>query len=279
MDYRRPNKNISANLLLKRYADKKSGRVGESRKEIKRRFDYLDWNVQKRILVAFLNSGKTDRSWAYGKLLKFWDSSFEPIIESLWNQFHESKCSWSIIRFFSEKYVLENLDTLSEGDNYYFICKRLGHHPDFCIDKSRLSPLDYLSIHYSTGRNLEKAEALDILYELIGNHCTVGLIKLDLSYPNSIIRDRGFNPIDIRDVRRGIYYLEAMGYRETVEIFIKWCNEVTYKIRNSKEFYELSFMSISDEEFVSRLSNIAVIYMYLSLPLSVMSKFKNEGAV
>jgi hypothetical protein len=268
-------RNTPTSTLLKRYSDKKSGRVDEARREIKYRFDYLDWNVQKRILTVFLASGKTDRAWAYTKLLKYWDDSFAPVVESLWNQFHEPKCSWPIIRHFPEEYVLKNMDSLSAENNYYFICRRLGNRIDFCIDKTRLAPLDYLSVLYSTGRDIDKKEALDMLYELIGNHCSTGLIIIELGNPHYITRNIGFNPRDIRDVRRAVYYLQEMGEKESADTFISWCNFVAKEIKESPEFRELASQSVSDYDYVERLANIAVVYMYLNLPLSVMSKITN----
>lgn len=267
-------RNTPTSTLLKRYSDKKSGRVDEARREIKYRFDYLDWNVQKRILTAFLASCKTDRAWAYTKLLKYWDDSFTPVVESLWNQYHEPKCSWPIIRHFPEEYVLKNMDSLSAENNYYFICRRLGSSTDFSIDKTRLTPLDYLSVLHSTGRDIDKNEALDMLYELIGNHCSTGLIIIELGHPHYITRSIGFNPRDIRDVRRAIYYLQEMGKRETADTFISWCNLVAKEIKESPEFRELASQSVSDIEYVERLANIAVVYMYLHLPLSIMSRIK-----
>lgn len=271
----RYRRNTPVNTLLKRYLDKKSGKVSEARREIKYRFDYLDWSVQKRIMTAFLASGKTDRAWAYTKLLKYWDDSFAPVVESLWNQFHEPKCSWPIIRHFPEEYVLKNMDSLSAENNYYFICRRLGNRIDFCIDKTRLAPLDYLSVLYSTGRDIDKKEALDMLYELIGNHCSTGLIIIELGNPHYITRNIGFNPRDIRDVRRAVYYLQEMGEKESADTFISWCNFVAKEIKESPEFRELASQSVSDYDYVERLANIAVVYMYLNLPLSVMSKIKN----
>lgn len=271
----RYRRNTPVSTLLKRYLDKKSGKVSEARSEIKYRFDYLDWSVQKRIVAAFLASGKTDREWAYTKLLKYWDDSFAPVVESLWNQYHEPKCSWPIIRHFPEDYVLKNMNLLSAEKNYYFICRRLGNNPNFSIDKTKLSPLDYLSILYSTGRDIDKKEALNILYELIGNHCSTGLIIIELGNPHYITRNIGFNPRDIRDVRRAIYYLEEMGEKEPTDTFISWCNLVAKKIKESPEFRDLSSQSVSDIEYVERLANIAVVYMYLNLPLSIMSKIKN----
>ncbi len=69
--------------LIKDFANKKSGKVTESRVEIKRRFEFLDWKVQKKILTVFLNSGKSDRQWAYSRALDNWDKSFEPKIKEL----------------------------------------------------------------------------------------------------------------------------------------------------------------------------------------------------
>lgn len=271
----RYRRNTPVNTLLKRYLDKKSGKVSEARREIKYRFDYLDWSVQKRIMTAFLASSKTDREWAYTKLLRYWDDSFAPVIESLWNRYHEPKCSWPIIRHFPEDYILKNMDSFSAEKNYYFICRRLGNSPDFSIDKTKLSPLDYLSVLYSTGRGIDKKEALNILYELIGNHCSTGLIIIELGNPHYITRNIGFNPRDIRDVRRAVYYLQEMGEKEPADTFISWCDFVAKEIKESPEFRELASQSLSDYDYVERLANIAVVYMYLNLPLSIMSKIIN----
>ena len=77
--------------LIKNFVNKRSGRVTESREEIQRRFDYLDWKYQKKIILAFLDSGKKDRQWAYSKTLEYWDKSFEPKVQELWERLHEEK--------------------------------------------------------------------------------------------------------------------------------------------------------------------------------------------
>ena len=274
MNYLKQSKNTSAYLLLKHYADKQGGRVSEARKEIVQRFDYLDWNIQKRILYKFLDSCKTDRVWAYSKLLQFWDNCFEPLVKSLWEQYHEQKCSWVIIRHFPEVYVVENLNSLLFEGNYFFICKRLGYNPNFYIDRTKLKPLEYLSVVYSCGRNIEKSEALEVLYELIGNYCSTGLPVIKMGLPIHLLRKRGFNPMDIRDVRRAVYYLEEIGCQEIVEIFKKWCDNIANRIKNSEEYNELMSQPVADDEYVLRLFDIAVVNMYIALPLSIMSKIK-----
>ena len=272
MRYYNKKRNTSSDLLLKRFTNKKSGKVEEARKEIKARFDYLDWSVQKRILYAFLSSGKTDRAWAYAKLLRYWDDCFIPVIESLWNQNHEIKCSWPIIRHFPEEYVSKNLDLLSNGDNYYFICRRLAHHPGFHIDRSRLTITEYLSVLNSAGRRSDMKDALDTLFELFGYYCSVGVNMIDIACPIPIIRLIGLNPMDIRGIRRAMRNLDEMGCKDVLGLFKDWCNDVAEKIRESSEFINLNNQPISDMKYVSRLSDISVVYMYLSLPLSIMSK-------
>ena len=267
-----PKRNNPSKPLLKNYIDKNSGKVGEARKEIKHRFNYLDWSVQKRFLIAFLNSGKTDRAWAYTKLLKFWDKGFAPVIEGLWNQYHEYKCSWLIIRYFPEQYVLDHIDSLTTGDNYYHICKRLGNNPNFVIDKSHLSVLNYLSVLYSTERRMEEDEPLNILFKLISDCCSTGLQMIDIGCPYPIIRHKGFNPMDLRDVSRAVFYINSMGHRESADVFIKWCNDIEEIIKESPEYKRLQSLPISDEKYIAYLSDIAVIYMYLHLPLSMMPR-------
>ena len=63
--------------VIKNYTNKKSGKVTEARNEIQRRFFGLDWKDQKKIVAAFLDSGVSDRDWAYSRLLDLWDASFE----------------------------------------------------------------------------------------------------------------------------------------------------------------------------------------------------------
>ena len=71
MIYNIKKRNTPIATLIKNFINKRSGRVTESREEIQKRFDYLDWKDQKKIILAFLDSGKTDRQWAYSKTLDY----------------------------------------------------------------------------------------------------------------------------------------------------------------------------------------------------------------
>ena len=76
MDNEKRKHNTPIATVIKNYLDKDGGKVIVSRNEIDRRFYALDWRYQKQILFAFLQSGKTDRDWAYRKLNVVWDDCF-----------------------------------------------------------------------------------------------------------------------------------------------------------------------------------------------------------
>ena len=126
MEYSIRRRNTPIATLIKNYQNKKSGKVIVSRREIQERFDYLDWKDQKKVLMSFLKAGMTDRKWASYKLLSYWDKSFEPIMEELWQKYKERELAWTIIRYFPIDYVKQNIDTLGAGHNYQDVCIRLS---------------------------------------------------------------------------------------------------------------------------------------------------------
>lgn len=274
MDYLRQQKNTAASLLLKRFADKQSGKVGEARKEIQRRFDYLDWHVQKRILLCFLESGKSDRMWAYTKLLKFWDDCFESVVRTLWEQYHEDKCAWPIIRFFPESYVLEHIEELSYGENYYHICLRLGMIEEFSIDKTKLTAEKYLSVLHRTGRRINEDEAHRLLYQIIENLCTEGLSLRDILYMGCRDRSRAPYPYDIPTIRQTLYDLDDMGVNKVLHAFTSWANDIQEEICNSPEYQILQSQQLPDDVYLRLLAGITLDYTKQALPKFAPTKQK-----
>ena len=266
MDYLRQNKNTSVSLLLKRFANKQSGQVGEARREIQRRFDYLDWNVQKRILLYFLESGRSDRMWAYTKLLKFWDDCFEPVVKELWETYHEDKCAWPIIRFFPENYVQEHANELSAGDNYYHICLRLGMNKDFPIDKTKLTAEKYLSVIHKTGRRISEDEAHHLLYQMIQNFCSRGLSLKDTRYMVCSDRCKAPYPYDIPTIRQMIYDLDDLGINKVIHAFTSWAKEIQAEISNSTEYHNLQSQSLPDDVYLRLLAEITFNFTKRALP-------------
>ena len=170
MDRRIPRNNPIA-TVIKNYLDKKSGKVTESREEIRRRFFGLDWKDQKRIMSAFLDAGKSDRDWAYSRLLDLWDDSFEQKVSDLWAKYHEFRCAWIIIRHFPLDYIKNNIYKFKADRDYYFICLRLAKDKNYVIDRTKLSKTDYLALLYHTEREITDDEARDYLFGIVHDYC------------------------------------------------------------------------------------------------------------
>ena len=112
--------------VIKDYLNKQGGKVTSSRNDIERRFNALDWRYQKQILYAFLQSGKSDREWAYIKLFRVWDNCFIPTLQELWQKYHEESLTWLIIRYFPEydllriKRLMGESVTLEDAKDLFF---------------------------------------------------------------------------------------------------------------------------------------------------------------
>lgn len=260
-------RNTPTATLIKNYVNKQSGKVTESRKEIQKRFDYLDWKNQQKIILAFLESGMSDRQWAYSKLLDFWDKSFEPRIQELWEQLHEEKCSWVIIRHFPVEYIANNMATFTGNRDYYFICLRLAQDKEFIIGKEKLLPTDYLAVLYHTGRNIKEGEAYDILFQIVYENIMRAFSMetpfLD-RYANS---NKGavITPNDFHDVSLAIYYLREMDCSHVISQFAEWNESIRNNISNSPEHKALCRMDLTDYDYMEAAIYVAKKYAYLAL--------------
>jgi len=265
-------RNTPIATLIKNYINKKSGKVPESRKEIQRRFDYLDWKDQKKIMHAFLESGKSDRLWAYSKLVDNWDKSFEPRIKELWEQSHEGKSSWVVIRYFPTKYLSQNIDKFTDDRDYYFICLRLAKDKSYIIDRRKLSITDYLSVLYHTDRPLSNDEARDLLYKTVHDVCTEVFEYPQLSEYAYGGKDFVISPILFQNVNLAVYYLRKMDLTDVVHQFEIWNEGVQRAVFNSPEFKTILNTDMIGYEIELAKAKVAKKYAYLALD----DKYKTE---
>jgi hypothetical protein len=272
MKLKERKRNTPIVTLIKNYTNKKSGKVPESRKEIQRRFDYLDWKDQKKIMQAFLESGKADRLWAYSKLLDNWDKSFEPRIKELWEQSHEGISSWVVIRYFPTKYLSQNIDKFTDDRDYYFICLRLAEDKSYIIDRSKLSITDYLSVLYHTGRPLSDYEARDLLYKTVHDVCTEDGDYPQLAWHPYGGKDYVIGPILFQDVNLAVYYLRKMNLTDVVHQFERWNEGVQSAIFDSPDFKTILNTDMIGYEIELAKVKVAMKYAYLALD----DKYKTE---
>ena len=270
---RKIKRNTPIAQLIKDFSNKKSGKVSESRIEIKRRFEFLDWKDQKKIMKIFLESGKVDREWAYSELIDYWDKSFEHIIKALWEELHEAKCSWVIIRHFPVKYLIDNFDAFTGDRDYYFLCLRLARNKEYIIDKSKLSKTDYLSVIYHTGRTIEDNEAEQILYEIVHDTCLDCDPLFAVDKYREIRKGDILGPCGFQNVSLALYYLWKMELTHVALDFeSSWNEHVQKKIFESPEFKEINLHEIDDYDYKYRMIKLAKKYTYLSLD----DKYKKE---
>ena len=269
---RQIKRNAPIAQLIKDFANKKSGKVTESRVEIKRRFEFLDWKVQKKIMQIFLDSGKVDREWACSMLIDHWDKSFEKKIKALWEEWHEVKCSWIIQRYFPVKFLVDHFDEFTGDRDYYFLCLRLAENKEFIIDKSKLSKTDYLSVIYHTSRNIEENEAEQILYEVVHDTCLDCEPWSAVDKYKDVQKGEIMGPSLFHNVALILYYLRKLDHTNVTNAFDAWNERVQMAIFESPEFKKIKLREINEGDYKYEMIKFARKYSYLSLD----DKYKKE---
>lgn len=235
-------KNKPLSTLLKLFLDKKSKCVVDSRNKLKERFYYVSYSEQRKILGAFLASCASDRKWAYTQLYNDWDSYFETKIKELWENKRELRCEWIVVKYFSEEYLLENLDHFNES-SYKYLCVRLAHCEDFVIDRSKLSDYDYIYVAAKSRLKLDGERVLDYLFEYISSYidkCDEYDFERDMS-----LRIRAKSPIStnsLGNVGKILWCMSQIGLLEELMCYFEWDNTV-------RQCYEREVKRMQCEEY------------------------------
>ena len=208
-------KNESISNLLKRFENKKSKRVGESRKEILRRYPYQDYTVQKKIIKTFLSSNSVaDREWAAIEADRRWDKSFVDPIKSAYEKKATEKVAITYIRNLPIEDVKAKEESLVMLSRTEF-CIRMKDNADHYIHKYDLSIFEYLYVKARIGK---KPDLTDIQVERrFFRHIYIfaqkALMQVDGDY-NSITQ--------IPWLRRTVWALGELGYRDLVMKFLEF---------------------------------------------------------
>ena len=173
--------------LLSNFENKKSGKVMESRREIRRRFDYLDRSQQVRFLKACFNSCNSDREWACEELTLHWDPQFTHTIEQMWVSLNDEGALRCIVKNFPLEYIVDNMKNLSGKKTYYDLCLRLCPYFKIKFDKEKLTPLQRLSL-YSKGQNdASQEEICEIVNTILKNVATDENLLFEVSAPKTTV--------------------------------------------------------------------------------------------
>lgn len=240
--------NRPISTLIKWFVDKRSGHVQDARPEIQRRFAYLDWSQQKKIALAFLSSGKSDRQWIYARLMELWDDCFAPKIQENWEEYHEQRCGWLVIRYLPKDYVMKNLDLFEGKRDYYYVCRRFSADKDFVIDDSKLSSRERFIIHAMSHKPLDGDKCLDDIFTSLYETCAS-----KYTYPMTNEKEHGqvLEALDIKPVYGMMKDMERMGLDEHVAILREWNLNVYQDILHSDDWKQLHASNLSDNDYDS----------------------------
>ena len=252
--------------VLKWYFERKKGKVAEARKEIQRRFEGLDWKDQKKIILAFLSSGKADREWAYKRLIRYWDNDFLPKVKEIFERYHEEKCFIPVIWFFPTSYILSHIDEFISQRYYYKLCYRLAYdHVDFNPERQKLTPKEYLTIIKMMNKTLDDSDAIDILYKVLHDLSTNRYSKYNgVSYGHIVPKGYPLVASDFVYVYVLIQKLKNLNCKRAMENFSIWETNLYWTINNSQEFKALNEKSPLD--YNERRIIITKDYIYQTLP-------------
>lgn len=247
--------------LLRDFEDKKSGKVVESRREIRRRFDYLDRSQQVRFLKACFQSCKSDREWAYEEVSKHWDPRFMNIISDLWYEYHEGGATRCIVKHFPLEFLIQEMEHLDNKETYYSLCLRLCDYYKFPINKDRLTSLQVLSLYAKTNYEASDAEIIGQLYSLL----------IDVALDKNLLFekiDRNAKPCcgDFIPCRKASYFIMEMQRYIILDQLRKWNIHIQYLLEGSDEYRIIQTSPISDEEYRERMSALFKEYMLECLP-------------
>lgn len=251
MEFKAPKHNTPIATLIKNYKNKKSGKVVESRREIQWRFASLDWKHQKEILLAFVNAKACDRDWASRKMFVCWDKSFIPVVKTLWEQYHEEPLSWLILRYFPKEFLKQNMNSLSWGRNYYYLCQRLIDDEDFKMDKEKLYESDIIKLYTISQKEVSDKEIREVFFSLIEKIC-------EAEYKSTYCHQWNMNFEDIENISilDNLVVMESfqdirykLGRNELAEELHNWIKGVMYKARESVEYSLIKRMSLQRGDY------------------------------
>ena len=107
------------------------GWVSVIKRELKRRFDYMNWDEQVRVIRLFLFKAKTDREWCYKRMRRWWNDAVTEDLMACWKKYHDELAAEIVVRYAPMDFVMQNESELA----------RLSP-TELCLRTSRLEYLD-----------------------------------------------------------------------------------------------------------------------------------------
>jgi len=217
------------------------------RDSLRARYEFASENDKRKILEAFLASYKTERLFAYSRLLDNWNDHFKQIIIDVYNQHHDKECLKVFIKHFSKSFLNSIFSDIEACYDYSYACYCVGREYVPTIDRQKLKPFEYLRLMVNFKRNVPQKEAETILYDTLADELKWVLYshndkRLDGYYKKEYKKEDTLLK-SFPNVRRVIGALGAMGYTDSLLTFAKISTKIHTTIMKSE-------VNESDEEKV-----------------------------
>jgi hypothetical protein len=165
----------------------------------------------------------------------YWGEILIDDIVEMWQWSKDRSYNRYIIRYAKEEFVWKYIDdfTTTKWD-YELLCRRLGNHPDFEIDLSKLhSKFTYYSILKSLGREVDNQAILGELFSyirdwIVAPRRTLPVIEdeLNATYPSKFYISSKLIPI----VRDAIWSFSHMKLNVELLFFYEWDSDIRQKV-------------------------------------------------
>lgn len=212
--YNHHGKNETIETLIKRFLDKKSKRVTESRKELQERFEKQSFADQKKIVRAFLASpAAKDLDWAAAEADKRWDKSYTEAVGDAYSRKPSQKLAITVIRHMPVEFLKANEASLVMYSRVEYSI-RMSSDLERLKVKYDLSFFEYLYIAARSGIKLNRPHE-DVEAEFF--RCI-----FEFSVKSLVGANTTYCHVDnIPWLRRAIWALGELGYNAVVLKFLQ----------------------------------------------------------
>lgn len=171
MEYILKTKHSEILDLLKKFQDRKSGKIVESRKILRDSFYFLRRKDKRLVLRAFLNGSKTDMDFASLKMQYRWFPELMPLLKERWLSVQTKEVALFIIHNTSKDYVLSQKLLLIKTLGYYqYLAETAPWGEDEVVSPSlnlpdyALSRAEYCRVCFLYGIPIDKNVILKSLF-------------------------------------------------------------------------------------------------------------------
>ena len=224
-----PNRSVTELLeLLTKKCENRLGIVAE----LCERFEHQSFEDQKRIIKSLL---RYEHDYISHTIMNdYWGEILIDDIVEMWQWCKDRSYNRYIIKYAKEELVWEHIDEFSITKwDYELLCRRLGNHPDFKIDQSKLhNQFTYYSVLKSLGEDVDNDEILRELFSYIRDWIVapnryLAMIEheLAITYPSEFY----ISSKHIPTVRDAIWSLSNMKLNEELLFFYEWDANIRQK--------------------------------------------------